>query len=146
MFHIKSILPQLKDAQCTDKNPSEISVTEHHNEEKILDKKFDETVDFKALTQAFGQVNLRAIPKHNSQNRHFDYYFNAKQNGNDFADNKFMKRQTNIIAGEINRPPIKRYTSAIVITDVTLKSNNAPKSMSTCKDPRDQLLESIRNY
>ncbi|KAK0096063.1 hypothetical protein PV326_006608 [Microctonus aethiopoides] len=181
-------------------------------------------VNFKALTQAFGQVNLRAIPKHNSQNRHSDY-FDARQNDNDFVDNKFMKRQTNIIAGEINRPPIKRYTSVIgidaqpsinnfkkinedikkihstttkvngpapivkgfhinhpnktsqisnsttiqknsftlnnkinghvppppptmpVITGVTLKSNNAaPKSMSTCKDPRDQLLESIRNY
>ncbi|XP_063987823.1 uncharacterized protein LOC135167983 isoform X2 [Diachasmimorpha longicaudata] len=154
-------------------------------------------VNFKELTQAFGQVNLRSRSKYsqNSQNRHSDFFdsrqendvketvkisdwpkvkrytsvvgINPQMNSNGFK-NEIMKNvpskgngimpvvkgfKVQDLQSELNsHNSMEKFTvppppNMPVITGVTLKSSKPrPKSMNVCQEPRDQLLESIRNF
>ncbi|XP_044018466.1 GATA zinc finger domain-containing protein 14-like isoform X3 [Aphidius gifuensis] len=89
-----------------------------HNTNDDDDVKIDtRPVNFKELTQTFGKINLRNKTNNNyQQNRHSDYF-----------DNR-LKNDSIIKSSELNKLPIKKYTSVVGIntqnTNCELLNNN----------------------
>ncbi|XP_011307224.1 cordon-bleu protein-like 1 isoform X1 [Fopius arisanus] len=136
-------------------------------------------VNFRKLTQAFGQVNLRSRSKFSPQNRHSDYFDSRQEVKQEPVKSDWpkVKRYTSIVGinpqgnglksdvlrinpGKSGPAPVVKGFKELgnnftvpppptmpVITGVTLKSSK-PRPVSTplYQDPRDQLLESIRNF
>lgn len=111
----------IKNKNTTTKNVVNLRKAIDNNEKIKLnddDIKIDtRPVNFKELTQQFGQIKLRTKPKFNSlHNRHSDYFDNRQK----IIDNNNIIKSNDVNKSSVN----KRYTSVVGINNSTNGSCN----------------------